>query len=186
MRELTFTTQEALAAWLAANDVDTAVWTPPNHKRLVDLWHEYVGGEISFSADPPTRSVAVVQVVLVQNGQRLVELAQEMGNGRVRHRNRPPSDKMKPDEHPTDAAARCLQEEVGLRPDQFQLDPTSLTRETRLTDSPSYPGLQTRYQTHTLHATTSSLPTTTFWRDNAAFGPGDPVRRHQWGWQRPG
>ena len=87
---------------------------------------------------------------------------------------------MKTGESPRAAAWRCLAEELGLGEGEVVLsEEYSLTEEEE--ESPSYPGLMTRYRFHVFAATAAALPDTDFTRDNHAAD--DPIRRHYWGWR---
>jgi ADP-ribose pyrophosphatase YjhB (NUDIX family) len=173
---------EALAAWLAAHDVDLSRWGTGAAKRVRDLWAEIARGESQLQPDPLLRRVAAV-VVLVRRGDRaLVETEQALRDGRTRPRHRPPSEKMKPGEGYRDAAVRCLVEEIGVRQEAVAVleathEVTCLTRA-----SASYPGLRTRYVFHTVEVQVDGLPAEGFSTREAAHGAADPIRRHHWAW----
>lgn len=170
-----------LAGWLAASGVDVDSWGQGESKRLSDLWVEYESGEAAFEDDPPTRLLEVAEIIIRRGDTSLIEVEQEFSDGRRRARFVPPSEKLKPGESPLAAARRCLSEELGLTEAGVTLDPVyKLTEGTA--DSPSYPGLLTRYRFHTFEAAAAGLPDEDFYRDNAA--PDDPIRRHRWGWRR--
>jgi hypothetical protein len=169
-----------LAGWLVAAGIDTTAWGEGESKRLIDLWVEYASGEAAFEDDPPVRLLAVAEVVIRRGDAILMEIEQQFDDGRRRARSVPPSEKMKSGESPLAAARRCLREELGLTEADTTLDPEyKLTEGTA--DSPSYPGLLTRYRFHTFEATSDGLPDEDFYRENAA--PDDPIRRHRWGWR---
>jgi hypothetical protein len=175
-----FQSLSELADWLAASEVDAASRGQGESKRLIDLWAEYEGGEATFEDDPPMRLLEVAEVVIRRGDAILIEIEQEFGDGRRRARSVLPSEKLKPGESPLAAARRCLREELGLMEDEV-----TLAQEPRITegvaDSPSYPGLLTRYRFHTFETTADSLPDEHFHTNNAA--PDDPIRRHYWGWR---
>lgn len=179
-----FESIDALARWLAAHGIDTARWGRGAAKTLANLWDEYVQGEAAFQDDPPLRCVEVVELRIRRNSRILLELEQEFDAGQRRARRRPPSEKLKPGESWAAGAARCLREELGLTPGEYTLDPTSHAQAEHLLDSPSYPGLPTRYTLHSVTAVAPGLPDADFWRGNLAARAGDPVRRHRWGWRR--
>ena len=174
-----------LAAWLAANGIDTAVWGREGAKTVADLWEELRQGESTLEEDPPQRAVTVVQVTVRREDAELLELAQELRDRQIRARNRPPSEKMKAGEEPRPAALRCLLEELGLATES--VDSLSLSAEPQviIADSPSYPGLTTRFTIYSAEAEVRGLPATDFWRDNVGAGESDPVVRHLWGWRTP-
>jgi hypothetical protein len=170
---------QAMFAWLEANSIPKHTWGVGQAKSVVDLWSEYQRGETIFEDDPPVRQVSVVQLRIQRGDRILVELEQVLADGRRRARNRLPSEKMKAGESPIMAAWRCLVEELGLDVRDVVVSEVVETTET-IIDSPSYPGLPTRYTFHTMEVRTDALPDGDFWRDNTAEG--DPVRRHRWGW----
>ena len=180
MSERHFQNELQLAGWLAAAGIDVGGWGRGEAKYLVDLWAEYRNGESHFVDDPPARLIGVAQVVLQRGNRVLLELAQEFADSRQRVRLRPPSEKMKPGESPRAAALRCLAEELGLGEEEVTLSETYQVIEEE-EDSPSYPGLTTRYRFHVFAATAAALPDADFARDNQAAN--DPIRRHYWGWR---
>lgn len=180
MKAIEFINISDLAAWLDARHITRDEWGQGEAKTIADLWSEYRSGETTFEDDPPLRRVAVVQLRLRRGDRVLVELEQKLVDGRRRARHRLPSEKMKAGESPHDAARRCLQEELGLAAGEAAIAVEPETTETVL-DSPSYPGLPTRYVLHLIDIETDALPDGDFWRENAATG--DPVRRHRFGWR---
>jgi hypothetical protein len=178
-----FQTIGDLADWLAAMGISTSEWERGGAKSLVDLWAEYGNGEAVLSDDPPSRTIEVAQVIIRRGDSVLIEIEQEFEDGRRRARMWPPSEKMKSGEAPRQAAQRCLSEELGLGEGEIALgEEVDLIEE--LADSPSYPGLPTRYQFHVFPArlvAADALPAADFHRDNHAVD--DPIRRHYWGWR---
>jgi hypothetical protein len=177
-------TQEVLEAWLRAAGIDTLGWGMGGAKTVADLWTELQEGDVLLDETLPLRLVNVVQVCIRRDGRELFEMAQELADGQQRRRNRLPSEKVKVGESYLAAAARCLREELGLNADEFNVGSELLDEKVRTVDSPSYPGLATRYRLVTVAATAVGLPDTPFWRDNAAAAQGDPVLRHLWAWRQ--
>lgn len=180
-----FESPEALSKWLESGGIDTSSWGRDGRKAVADLWIELQEGDAALSGPPPLRSVTVVEVQVTRDGQQLIELAQELTGGQKRRRLRPPSEKVKAGESAIDAAARCLQEEVGLAAAEYTVAQVPLRISESAADSPSYPGLLTRYTVVTVSVTAAGLPAEPFWVDNSAAGHGDPVLRHRWGWRQP-
>jgi hypothetical protein len=174
---------DELTGWLNENGIDTAVWGIGTFKTVANLWDEYVQGEVYFRADPPLRMIQVVQVLIQHDDTTLIEVEQVFKNGKRRHRNQPPSEKIKPSEIGIDAAYRCLNEELGLSRDQVSEMVADREREEMVTDSPSYPGLRTHYTIQRIKARVTGLPDEDFWRENTAVREGDPVSRHLWAWR---
>jgi len=179
-----FADPEDLAAWLREHGVAMEGWGQSGTKTAVDLWIELQEGDALLEGPPPMRIVNVVQVLISHQGRELFEVAQELAGGHERRRNRLPSEKVKTGESAAAAAARCLQEELGLQRGRFSVDSTPITLSEMEEDSPSYPGLATRYTLVTVPATAVGLPDEPFWRDNSAAAQGDPVRRHLWAWRQ--
>jgi ADP-ribose pyrophosphatase YjhB (NUDIX family) len=170
--------------WLEERGIDTRSWRPPGAKQVGELWREIAEGEATIQDTPPLRLVNVVQLIIRRGDFILVEAEQELGNGGKRWRNRPPSEKMKAGESVTDAALRCLREELGVDMERVTLLGDTLTQSEQVAESPSYPGLPTQYTFHSLEAEVDGLPDVDFWRVNSAFFKGgDPVRRHRWAWR---
>jgi ADP-ribose pyrophosphatase YjhB (NUDIX family) len=172
-----------LHAWLLAHGVDTATWGEGTSKSVRHLWQELCDGDCVLVDGPPRRVVAVVQITIRRGGLTLVEVGQELDNGRFRFRNHLPAEKIKSGESVDAAARRCLQEELGVDETAVTLLPITTSPHPYLTASPSYPGLLTAYTFHQVAAHVAPLPDDDFWRDNLAARTGDPIRRHLWGWR---
>ena len=172
-----------LRAWLHAAGIDISSWGEGNAKTIEHLWDELRAGEAIIQDQPPLRLVDVVQLLVRRDGQFLLEVEQELENGQRRFRNQPPSEKIKPGEHYLEAARRCFQEELGISPSDVIFSAETYERVQVESDSLSYPGLTTRYTFHRVEAQVTGLPDADFWRENRAYGAGDPVRRHLWQWQ---
>lgn len=181
-----FENADDLQKWLNTNGVDTSLWGEGNAKSVDNLWDEWISGEIMFQERPLLRQVNVVQILIRKSKQLLLEAEQELDDGQRRFRNQPPSEKMKPGESYTDAAMRCLQEELGIRAENITFLTGTYEQLQRESDSLSYPGLKTQYIFHMVEAQVKELPDKNFWRDNQAYGSGDPVRRHLWAWRYSG
>ncbi|VAW39767.1 hypothetical protein MNBD_CHLOROFLEXI01-1027 [hydrothermal vent metagenome] len=178
-----FVNIDELATWLNKHGVRYDEWEQKSSKSLDNLWQELEAGEVCLEDNPPLRVVDVVQIVIRQGEQILVEAEQEFFNGQRRFRNQPPAEKIKPGETVFDAARRCLQEEIGVPPEDVVLNPDSHQEYQSNTNSISYPGLPSQYNFHLLEAAVSGLPNDDFWHENSADGKIDPVKRHRWGWR---
>lgn len=182
MSKRRFDRLEQLLSWLENHGLATGSWGTGGYKSVENLWDEYQAGDITFEEDPPLRVVQVVQVLIEQGGVFLVEKEQILANGERRFRNQPPSEKMKAGESRLEAAKRCLLEELGVADEQIDFLQVGREHLEEIRESPSYPGLMTRYTIHEVEAHVRGLPATDFWRENAATSQGDPVSRHLWGW----
>lgn len=174
---------QALAVWLARNGIDTTGWGTEGTKTTADLWRELQEGETTLSDDPPCRSVALAQIILRRGDLRLIELEQELRDGQRRSRKRPPSEKLHKGEAPATAALRCLHEELGISADQIGRICLSSKPTVTVLDSPSYPGLMTRFTIYAAEVEARDVPTEDFWRENVNAGASDPIVRHRWGWR---
>ncbi len=177
-----FPTAADLDNWLRQQGVDTVQWGQNGAKTCGNLWRELQKGDCVLQESPLLRLVTVAQVIIRRGGNMLVEIAQEFADGTMRERNIPPAEKMLPGEDVLAGMLRCLHEELGISPEQATLYPETHRQVVRDLASPSYPGLPTRYVIHRMDAAVPSLPDAPFWRDNLAYGSGDPIRRQQWAW----
>lgn len=177
-----FNNLQDMVHWLDSTGIDVSQWGTNSTKTLNNLWDEYGRGEVSFQVNPPMRIVRVVIIIISRDDMILIEVEQVFHNGKRRFRNQPPSEKIKLGEELNDAAMRCLHEELGLKPAQIDFDESHYKKEEETRESPSYPGLMTRYTMYTVELKVEGLPEQTFWRENVAIGEGDPVKRHLWGW----
>jgi hypothetical protein len=89
---------------------------------------------------------------------------------------------MRDGERPVDTALRCLSEELGVAPRNVEIledvwQPRHVQRE-----SPSSPGLTTKYAIHTVKTGVVGLPDADFWTDESDRHSEDPVVRHRWVW----
>ena len=173
-----------LTVWLEQAGIDLTLWGEDGAKTAVHLHRELEVGDCELLDNPPRRVVQVVELLIAREGMQLMEVAQEMANGRLRHRNLPPAEKMKMGESVEAAAIRCAEEELGVEKTAVSIiDDTHRQKETERM-SPSYPGLLSQYTVHSVKTAVCNLPNGDFWVDNGSFTEGDPVRRHQWGWRK--
>ncbi|MEM7029267.1 MAG: NUDIX hydrolase [Chloroflexota bacterium] len=177
------TTFSGLKNWLSEQNIDFMAWGQVSAKTPENLWNELEQGEIHLEAHPPLRVSHIVQVIIHQNDKILIEVGQELKNNQWRERNCPPGEKMKPREHFQDAAIRCLYEELGVSQQAVTIlkaldEPRSTTR-----NSPSYPGLQTRYIIYTVEVKVAGLPQSNFCTDEISSNQTDPIRKHYWAWR---
>lgn len=152
-------TVEALADLLVAAGVDLSTWGTGSAKTVAQLLNEMRTGESQVTFHPETgvqRAVRVAWVdVIYLDGQgniyQLVEDRQEYRDGRLRKRQLPSSlgEKFKPGENPDDAAARALQEELGVTTFKSL---HAVGQEQELFTPDSYPGLATNYETYSFVA----------------------------------
>lgn len=166
---------ETLRWHLVRADIPVSEWGQGSAKTLEHLLQEIKNGESQISISPDaTRikrevSVAWLDVLhLSANGTVLAlrEARQEYSDGRVRKRSLDWSlgEKMMPNENPATAAARALQEELGVaEPETLHFLGSEKTKHT----ADSYPGLESHYNMHTFVATL----------DEAAFNPSGYIER---------
>ncbi|HFC11281.1 MAG TPA: NUDIX hydrolase [Anaerolineae bacterium] len=182
---ITFQDSYTLQQWLNTHNIDTAEWGSHNAKTIHNLWQEIIVGESHFEAESPVRHVNVVNIILRHKQQILIEVAQELRDGRVRRRNRPPAEKIMRGENYLEAATRCLVEELGLSAEDIQLDPSSHRSQSYCSESLSYPNLFTHFHLHTIEATIKTLPTNDFRIPHHTHNRADPVVAHHWAWREP-
>lgn len=163
---------EGLAKWLeeriGVEKPSVSSWgVDSGTKRIGNLWTELVDGEISLEDSKPPKRTVHVAVVKIRNeaGMFLIESSQEMDDGRMKSRNRPLSEKMRPGENVEDACRRGVFEELGPEMgarDRVEMILETYQREEEERDSFSYPGLLTRYVLHSMVASVRGLPSSEF------------------------
>lgn len=174
---------EQLNQWLTERGIDTSVWGQGVAKSVEDLWTEIVNGESLLEPEPLRRVVQVVNVIIRKGDKVLIETEQQFDGNRVRHRGIPLSEKLKPGEEPLNAALRGIEEELQINSEQVTIIKYPEQPKVELTESPSFPSLQTKYLLHTVEARIENLPDETFWTDEASDNHSDPITRHQWQWK---
>ena len=123
-------------------------------KSFQSLLDEIDNGEsqIIWEENKPVRCLKVcrVKVISLDNKLTLFEDRQEFADGRIRQRGFDKlSEKMGVDENPMTAAERALKEELGMSDEALKLTPIYPDGiDSKELDSPSYPGLLTRYEFH--------------------------------------
>jgi hypothetical protein len=172
-----------LQDWLTGHGIPFDAWgrDRDGSKPVARLWHEIASGESWLTDDPPLRRVAVVSLRIEAAGKQLTEVRQLMADGAVRERNSPPTEKLKPGETATAGALRCAVEELRVEARHVRIVAEPLSTTVEELDSPSYPGLRTRYLLHTMTAAVLSLPTSAFTTDEAS-GSDAAVLTHHWEW----
>jgi len=123
-------------------------------KSFQSLLDEISNGEsqIIWEEDKPIRCLKVcrVKVICLDKELTLYEDRQEFKDGRIRQRGFDClSEKMNIDEDPVIAAERALKEELGMSDDALKITPIHFDGiDHEELESPSYPGLLTRYEFH--------------------------------------
>jgi len=186
MLDVAFDDGAELRAWLRERGIDTSLWGHGAAKTIDDLLAEIRKGESIIHNKSPLRRVTAVRVVVRREEYILIEASQGFNSGRRRSRERPPSEKMYPQEHYADAAMRCLREELGVAAHQVTLRHETYRRKIWEGDPASYPGLCTRYTFHVVDATVQGIPEHNFSTHEQAAGPGEPVDLHFWEWRKSG
>jgi len=148
-----------LGTRLQAAGIDTASWGTGETKTVEHLFQEIEDGEtvlVEGEAGELLRQVVVGGADVYYTSPdgktfRLKEEKQVFKDGRERRRDlgRAVSEKMKPGENPPEAMVRGMQEELGIEGD-VRLEASETDEETK--DSPSYPGLRSKYVTHKFRA----------------------------------
>lgn len=134
--------------------LDLSLFGVGEAKTFQELEAEIANGEsvIIWDTDRPIRLVRVVCIhVFAHTGEQLVEDRQEFADGRVRRRGfTGVSEKLKVGEEPLEGAQRALTEELGI---DRELPLETLGESWQERWSTSYPGLLSRYNTHTFQVT---------------------------------
>ena len=178
-----FTSLESLHQWLLVQSFDLDSWNCGQAKSVSNLFNEIEAGESSLQLQPPLRVVRVVQVLVMNAGNFLLELGQELDDKRLRKRYIPPSEKMKPGEDCLITAERCLVEELQIPIEDIKVITKQCKPVYRYRNSKSYPGLRTKYVVYRVEVAVKDLPTEDFWTDEKSNqGPKEIIRRHYWGW----
>jgi 8-oxo-dGTP pyrophosphatase MutT (NUDIX family) len=177
-----FENARQLESWLRSQRIDVDAWGRGGSKTVATLWAELQRGESELQEAPIRRLVSVVRVIIRRGNRVLVEVAQELDDGRRRYRLQAPSEKLRPGEKPAAAAIRCLEEELGVAARDVRLDRGSTRQWQRERQSVSYPGLCTSYRFFSVEANVRGLPDRPFSTREKEPGPGEPVHRHFWEW----
>jgi ADP-ribose pyrophosphatase YjhB (NUDIX family) len=123
--------------------------------------------------------VTFVNVIVKRGDLTLTEVAQLLATGETRERSWPPGEKLLPGEDVEVAAYRCVEEELGVSRESCRIVPDTHTTGERTGESPSYPGLVTRYRTNAIEMKVPGLPETKF----STPDTGDPtIKLHYWDW----
>ncbi len=165
------------------NGIDTSRWGTGVAKSVNDLWAEIIHGDSVLESSPLLRVVQVVNVVIRSGNKVLIEGEQQFRGNQNRYRGIPLSEKMKPGETPVGAALRGIEEELRVESERVTVLSASDKPQTTLRESPSFPGLRTKYSVHTVEVQIESLPDQTFWTDELPENSSDPIKRHQWQWK---
>jgi hypothetical protein len=154
-------------------------------KDFASLLSEIEKGEAQIVWEDlrPLRWIKVcrVKVITVEKGLSLWEERQVFADGRVRHRNiQGLAEKLLPNEKPEDAADRALKEELGLSDEAIALTQIEFDGvATEEKESPSYPGLATRYEFYDFKA---YFPIK-FWQEEFVEGSDDDVKKTYFTWK---
>lgn len=180
--------KDDLRKQLVATGINVSKWGIDGTKTLGNLWNEIAKGEshLVYEANGRiTRVVSgVVEVIIRRAGKILVESEQEFADGCIRIRNRPPVEKMMPEESSRDAVIRCLQKELGVARRNIHVIKVAYKPREEVKDSPSYPELRSRYAFFPVEARVQGLPKTDFETPESSDKGEILIRRHKWAWKR--
>jgi len=179
---LEFNNKHELENWLSSKKIDTSKWGTGDSKTISNLWTEIIDKETKIQDNPPLRVVSgVVMVIIKKKDKILIEYEQEFKDGRKRKRDNPPLDKIKFKESYFDAAVRCLQEELGINSENINILRHTHKKEQKISESPSYPELNTKYYFHIVEAKVKGLPKEDF--QTFESGKSDTIKIHYWTWK---
>jgi hypothetical protein len=171
-----------LVDWLSRNHIDPSAWGRNGAKSIDHLWGEIQRGESILCEDPPRRTVQVAQIWLRRGDLLLFEKAQTLSDGSIRIIDSLPAEKMLPDESPTQAALRCLLEELQISPNEAMILSQKIECQEKQESSFSYPGLPSFYAIYRVHIAIDELPNGSFITSELSPNPHDPVVLHHWEW----
>lgn len=140
------------------------------------------GETSSLVTPPPERQVSFVSVVIKKGDKRLAEIAPILATGEIRQRQLPRAEKLLPGEDVEMAAYRCVEEELGVSRESRRIVPGTRIDEVRNGESPSYPGLMTRYSAHQVEMEVPNLPDTDVTTLEAAGSEDTAVKKHRRDW----
>lgn len=172
----------SLKDWLRHHNIDTASWGRDGTKSVENLWGEIQRGESVLLENPPRRAVSVAQVWIRRDDLLLVETSQTFDNGASRTLNNLPAEKMWPGESPSQAALRCLHEELQISPDATLIASHPVECREKDAFSSSYPGLHSVYTLYRMTVNLDGLPRHPFTTAELAHSTSDPVVAHHWAW----
>lgn len=176
-----------LRASLLSHGIELSAWGMGDAKTVESLWEELQTGETQLQANPFCRVLCgVVQVIIRHpDGRVLIEEEQVFHDGRRRQRNIPPSEKMLRGESYTDAAKRCIVEELLLNPRTVDVLTFSHRMRQELRNSWSYPGLTSLYTIHQVQVRVPDIPLQDFCTTELDRRNDSVVRDHLWVWKTP-
>ncbi len=186
VEKISITSLADLQLCLDKNNIKVTQWGKGNAKSITQLFEEIINGECWLNENPFIRILPIVQVLIYQNGKILVETAQELFDNRIRKRNLPPSEKMKPKEDWHTATIRCIDEELSITKDRITFVTKTCSPDIHQRNSQSYPGLLSQYHIYRVEVLIDSLPKDKFWTyEKKGINKDNAIRRHQWGWKNP-
>jgi hypothetical protein len=184
--KISISTVNELQECLQTYAIDLSTWGKENAKNIMQLFEEINNGECWLEGNPLIRVLPIVQVIVHADDKILIEVSQELCDRRIRERNLPPSEKMKPNEDWKTAAIRCLDEELGIVPAQINFITKECEPIVRERDSQSYPGLSSQYHIYKVDVLIDSLPSHDFWTvEKKGLHQDKAILRHQWSWKNP-
>lgn len=156
MQSIIIDTIESLKQTLEKYNVDHTKMDGTNgSKKLDSLFQEIVKGEC-FLIDLEgkiQRTVRVLYVLLKNDNKILMEAKQyDHKLNRERVRGVPLAEKLLPSEDITFALTRAIDEELGLNPEGYSLSDVTTHTVIETKFSPSYPGLESSYNTEYVNA----------------------------------
>ena len=164
-------------------NIDTSKWGTGSAKKITDLYKEILEGEtiLQDNNGKLERAVVVLYILVVSNGKILIENEQILPDRRIRSRNLPLAEKIKPRESWIDATIRGINEELAILGDSSEDNnikiKVTFNKELNITInkesykyivpksgvlSSSYPNLLSYYYYHIVEVNIDGIPATDF------------------------
>ena len=154
-----FESHDELDAWLQRLP-EYAQWGVGKAKSSEDLWAELQAGETQLTVCGK-RHVRVVTGWIRRSAEDqriLLELSQQLGDGRTRSRKRPMGEKIQGEETPLKTLYRGLQEELQLTATEIEFLKSDPYHHVEERTSNSYPGLRSIYDLYRYEVLCRTLP----------------------------
>ena len=178
-KTIEFGSYEELNRWLQRLP-EYEQWGVGKAKSSRDLWAELQAGETQLTACGRRRVRVVTGWIRrsTDDERILLELSQELGDGRIRSRKRPMGEKIQGQETPLRTLYRGLEEELQLDASSIELLHREPYHHVEERTSNSYPGLSSIYDLYRYEILCRKLP-----EDDFTVVESCGSRSATWGWR---